>query len=66
MLMLQNSQKVILIIDLGQKNICVFQFTGNFKIGTVGRIVLYLIKSFYMGKMGKQYGQTGKKTLEIL
>ena len=36
------------------KKICVFQVTWNLKIGTVGRIFFYFVKSFYMGKMGKQ------------
>ena len=31
--------------------------SGNMKIGTVAR---KKNKSFYMGKIGKQYGQTGK------
>ena len=37
-----------------------FQVTWNFKIGTVGRKIIFFVKSFYMGKMGKHDGRPGK------
>ena len=32
----------------------------HFKIGTVGRKIFFFVKSFYMGKMGKQDGRPEK------
>ena len=39
-----------------RKKVSVFQFTWNFKIGTIGRFFFFFFfQNFFMGIIGKQY-----------